>query len=250
MKSFIMCFYLGAVAVGNIFVWGVNQFIQIPSAAEEQLAAHIGEMPEDWQNDPRTVVLPGYDRSDIDGAFIRRLGKGVDVPLEVPGQQTLNSAAQTIISHAGKSGRFPDVKTGTELLSGMKDHWGRPLRYLTLNATTARIWSAGGDGQWSTKWDVGIIISKSEPEPEKKASWLDSLRPGEPWLAKRKRELGLTSSQGGAGETFSQTTFSGGQVRLQGAAYFWFFSALMGATAILFIPFAMIYRPKNYLQDS
>jgi POT family proton-dependent oligopeptide transporter len=38
-------------------------------------------------------------------------------------------------------------------------------------------------------------------------------------------------------------------VRLQGASYFWFFSALMGTTAILFIPFAILYRPKNYLQD-
>jgi POT family proton-dependent oligopeptide transporter len=250
MKSFIMCFYLAAVAVGNLLVFGVNHFIRIPSAAEEQLTAAIGEMPEDWQGDPRTVVLPGYDRSDIEGAYIRRLGKQAEAPLEVPGQEILNRAAQTIISHAEKSGRFPDEKTGTGLLLGMKDHWGRQIRYLTLNSTTVRVWSAGGDGQWNTKWDVGIIVSRSEPEPEKKASWLDQLRPEEPWLAERKRELGLTSTQDGAGETFSQTTFSGGQVRLQGAAYFWFFSALMGATALLFIPFAMIYRPKNYLQDS
>lgn len=250
MKSFIMCFYLGAVAVGNIFVWGVNQFIQIPSAVEEQLVMAIGEMPEDWQGDPRTVVLPGYDKRDVDGAYIRRLGKDADVPLEVPGQKNLNRAAQTIISHAEKSGRFPAEKAGTELLSGMMDHWGKPFRYLTLNSTTARVWSAGGDGLWNTKWDVGVIISKAEPEREKKASWLDKLRPEEPWLAARKRELGLSNSQDGSGETFSQTTFSGGQVRLQGAAYFWFFSSLMGVTAIFFIPFAMIYRPKNYLQDS
>ena len=250
MKSFIMCFYLAAVAIGNFLVAGVNHYIRIPSAAEEQLAAHIAAMPADWQNDPRTVVLPGYDKSDVEGAFICRLGNDEKVPLEVPGQKTLNRAAQTLISHAEKSGRFPDRETGTELLTGMKDHWGRPLRYLTLNSTTARIWSAGGDGKWNTKWDVGVILSMAVPEPEKKASWLDHLLPEEPWLAARKRELGTAASQGGAGETFSRTTFSGGQVRLQGAAYFWFFSALMGATAILFIPFAMLYRPKNYLQDS
>jgi proton-dependent oligopeptide transporter, POT family len=250
MKSFIMCFYLAAVAIGNFLVAGVNHWIRIPSAAEEQLVTALGTLPEDWQKDPRTVVLPGYDKSDIDSSYIRRLGKDTGIPLEVPGQQTLNRAAQTVISHAEKSGRFPDAKTGAELLSGLKDHWGKPLRYLTLNSTTVRIWSAGGDAQWNTKWDVGVIISKAEPEPEKKASWLDNLRPEEPWLAARKRELGQTASQGGVGEAFSQTTFSGGQVRLQGAAYFWFFSALMGATAILFIPFAMIYRPKNYLQDS
>jgi POT family proton-dependent oligopeptide transporter len=249
MKSFIMCFYLAAVAIGNFLVAGVNHHIRIPSAAEEQLAEQIGTLPEDWQGDPRTVVLRGYDQGDPDGAYVRRLGKNEKVPLEVPGQKVLNRAAQTVISHAEKAGRFPDAKTGAEILSGIGDHWGRPLRYLILNSNTVRIWSAGGDGEWNTKWDIGIMISKAEPEPEKKASWIDKLRPEEPWLVKRKRELGVKSDGGGAGDTFSQTVFSGGQVRLQGAAYFWFFSALMGVTAILFIPFAMIYRPKNYLQD-
>ncbi len=250
MKSFIMCFYLAAVAIGNFLVAGVNHVIQIPSAAEEQLEYQIGSLPEDWQGDPRTVVLSGYDKGDVDDAYIYRLGKDAEVPLEVPGQKALNNAAQTIISHAEKSGRFPGEKTGSKLLAGMKDHWGRQIRYITINSTTVRVWSAGGDGKWNTKWDVGVIISKDVSEPEKKASWLDKLRPEETWLAKRKAELDVKASEDGTGESFKQTTFAGGQVRLQGAAYFWFFSALMGVTAILFIPFAMIYRPKNYLQDS
>jgi POT family proton-dependent oligopeptide transporter len=250
MKSFIMCFYLAAVAVGNILVVGVNHFTQIPSAAEEQLAEQIGMMPEDWRGDPRTVVLVGYDKTDPDGSYIRRLGEGVDVPLEVPGQDALDRAAQTVISAAEKAGRFPVEKEGNKLLSGIKDYWGKQLRYLTLNSTTVRIWSPGGDGKWNTKWDVGIIISKAEPEPESKPSWLDRLRPDEPWLETRKKELRMKATDaGGAGETFSKSTFSGGQVKLQGADYFWFFSALMGATAIIFIPFAILYKPKSYLQD-
>ena len=252
MKSFIMCFYLLAVAVGNFLVAGVNHYIQIPSAAEEQLAAHISKLPADWQKDPRTVVLPGYDKSDLDGTYIRRLGKNEKVPLEVPGQMELNRAAETIISAASKDGNaFPDKETGNRLLAEFKDHWGRPLRYLILNSTTVRIWSAGGDGKWNTKWDVGIIIEKAEAEPAKKPSWLDKIRPKDTWLSLRKKELGIKSDDGdGADKVFSKTTFSGGQVRLQGASYFWFFSGLMGATALLFIPFAMIYRPKSYLQDS
>jgi proton-dependent oligopeptide transporter, POT family len=251
MKSFIMCFYLAAVAIGNFLVAGVNHYIQIPSAAEERLAQHISEMPADWQKDPRTVVLPGYDKSDPDEYFIRRLNKDAKVPLEVPGQQELNRAAETIISAASKNGdAFPDKETGSRLIAEFKDHWGRPLRYLILNSTTVRIWSAGGDGKWNTKWDIGIIIEKAEKEPAKKASWLDNIRPKETWLSLRKKELGIKSDDGdGAENVFSKTTFSGGQVRLQGASYFWFFSGLMGATALLFIPFAMIYRPKSYLQD-
>ena len=41
----------------------------------------------------------------------------------------------------------------------------------------------------------------------------------------------------------------GGGTRLQGAAYFWFFTKLMAITAVLFIPFALIYRPRTYLQE-
>jgi POT family proton-dependent oligopeptide transporter len=250
MKSFIMCFYLAAVAVGNFLVAGVNHYIRIPSAAEEQLADHLSKLPDDWQESPRTVVLTGYDKSDHDDTFIRRLNKDAVVPLEVPGQETLDRAADAVISAAEKSGAFPDKESGGKLIAGFRDHWGRPLRYLILNSTTVRLWSAGGDGKWNTKWDIGIDIARSAPEPESKASWMDNIRPGETWLSLRKKELGIKQADdGGVGETFSKTNFSGGQVRLQGAAYFWFFSGLMGATAILFIPFAMIYRPKSYLQD-
>lgn len=252
MKSFIMCFYLAAVAVGNFLVAGVNHFIQIPSAAEEQLADAIAQLPTDWQKDPRTVVLPGYDKTDIDGAYIRRLNKDAKVPLEVPGQELLNRAADTVISAASKNGDvFPEQETGNKLIADFKDHWNHPLQYLILNSTSVRISSAGGDGKWNTKWDVGIIIGKPDPEPASKGSWMNHLRPQATWLSLRKNELGLKSGDdAGTRITFTKTTFSGGQVRLRGAAYFWFFSALMGVTALLFIPFAMIYRPKSYLQNS
>ena len=249
MKSLIMCFYLAAVAVGNFLVAGVNHYIRIPSAAEEQLSEAILRLPVDWQKDPRTIVLPGYDGSDLDGTFVRRLTKDAPVPLEVPGQKILNQASGAITAAATET--FPDQASGNKLLSSFKDHWGRPLKYLVLNSTTVRIWSRGADGKWNTKWDIGIIIEKSAPEPEPKPSWLDKLRPSDTWLSHRKKELGIRPEMaaGGAGEQFRKTTFSGGQVRLQGATYFWFFSALMAATALLFIPFAILYRPKSYLQE-
>jgi len=249
MKSLIMCFYLAAVALGNFLVAGVNHYIRIPSAADEQLAEAILRLPVDWQKDPRTVVLPGYDSSDLEGTFIRRLTKDAPVPLQVPGQETLDHAARAIIS--ASHGSFPDQSTGQKLLSGLRDHWGKPLKYLVLNSTTVRIWSPGADGKWNTRWDVGIIIEKQSPQPASKPSWLDNIRPAQTWLSQRKKELGMKNemADSGAGESFSKTTFSGGQVRLNGASYFWFFSALMGATALLFIPFAIIYRPKSYLQE-
>eukprot|EP00903_Cladosiphon_okamuranus_P003830 g3828.t1 len=253
MKSFIMCFYLAAVAVGNFLVAGVNHFIQIPSAAEEQLKVAISRLPEDWKSDPRTVVLPGFDEADLDEVFIRRISGETKEPLEVPGQAELNRAASLIIGAAAEAGDvLPDEIEGAALLEGITDYWGNALRYVTLSSTSARIWSRGGDRRWDTKWDVGVIIERPEEIAGKEPSWTDRFHPEESWLSRRKKELGIGATGGveEAGSSFSTTTFSGGQVRWRGASYFWFFSALMGATAVLFIPFSMVYRPKSYLQDA
>lgn len=241
MKSFIMCFYLAAVSIGNFLVAGVNHYIQVPSAAEEQLEATIERLEKEWQDEPRIAVLDGYDEKDENEFFIRRLYEDAEQPLEVPGQETLDRAADLIIAQAKSDDNvFPKKDVGNELIGDLKDYWGRPFRYLTMSSTAVKIWSAGGDGEWNTKWDVGVVIEMDEPETEKKDSW----------LAKRRKEIGLDQDTPDGDGIFSKTVFSGGQVRLQGAAYFWFFSALMGGTALLFIPFAMIYRPKSYLQDS
>ena len=246
MKSFIMCFFLAAVALGNFLVAGVNHYIRIPSAADEQLAEAIIRLPVDWQKDPRTVVLPGYVNSDTEGVFVRRMDKEAEVPLEVPGQEALDQAADIIIAAAAETNAFPSTASGAEIITDLKDHWGKPLKYLVLNSTTVRIWSPGADGKWSTKWDVGIIIEKPAPEPESKPSWLDKLRPTQTWLSQRKTELGIKpeSTDGREGESFKITTFSGGQLRLHGAAYFWFFSALMGATATSHKPQATSHKPQ------
>lgn len=253
MKSFIMCFYLAAVAIGNLLVAGVNHYIRVPSAAEEQLEAAIKHLPKDWQSSPRTVVLPGYDgQTGTKDDFIKRLEKGVDKPLEVGDQAVLDQIATMIIRESiGAGNTFPKKQRGNELLSGFRDARGEAFRYEIMNSNAIRIRSAGSDGKWNTKWDVGIIVDKPEEEAPKKASWLDSLRPQETWLSARKKALGIKTVADAktAEELYTKTTFSGGQPKLQGAKYFWFFSGLMGFTAILFIPFAMVYRPKNYLQE-
>jgi len=252
MKSFIMCFYLAAVAIGNFLVAGVNHYIRVPSAAEEQLQTALKNLPEDWQSSPRTVVLPGYDGlTGTEDDFIKRLEKGVENPLQVEHQSTLDEIASKIISESIAAGNtFPKQARGDELISTYRIQ-NNEFRYEILNSNSIRIRSAGSDGKWNTKWDTGIILDKPEEEAPKKASWLDTLRPHETWLSARKKALGIKSKANAktAEELYTKTTFSGGQPKLQGAKYFWFFSGLMGLTAILFIPFAMIYRPKNYLQQ-
>ncbi len=253
MKSFIMCFYLAAVAIGNLLVVGVNHFIQVPSAAEQQYQQQIQRLPEDWRSSPRTIILAGYD--GVPGTkddFVKRLEKDAENPLIVPDQVVLDEIASKIISESiSANNSFPRQQRGNEIVSSFRDIQNKPLRYEIMNSNSIRIRSAGGDGKWNTKWDTGIIISKADDEPAKSSSWFDAIQPQKTWLSERKKALGIKTKADAksAEELYTKTIFSGGQPKLQGAKYFWFFSGLMGLTSILFIPFAMIYRPKNYLQE-
>jgi POT family proton-dependent oligopeptide transporter len=252
MKSFIMCFYLAAVAIGNFLVVAVNHHIRVPSGADEQLVAAIGSLPSDWQTDPRTVVLPGYDgRRGTQDDLVQRLENGKKRTLEFGERDLLDAILGKIVRQTKASNkRFPTQEEGDEIVSAYKDRLGNPVRYEILNAHAIRIRCAGGDGRWNTKWDVGIIVQKPEEKEPETASWTDRLRPRQTWLERRKQSLGMDMpADGGSEDRFSITPFCGGQPTLRGAAYFWFFSALMGLTAILFVPFAMLYRPKNYLQE-
>ena len=49
--------------------------------------------------------------------------------------------------------------------------------------------------------------------------------------------------------SYDRTIFAGGGERLEGASYYWFFTILMIVTFVLFIPFAICYKPKTYLHE-
>jgi proton-dependent oligopeptide transporter, POT family len=252
MKSLIMCFYLGAVAVGNFLVAGVNHLIQIPDAAAVQLPAALAKMPPDWQKDPRTVMLPGHD--GITGTaddFIQRLNDGVPTELEIPGQSIFDQAAARIEQMIQTNGgRFPDESLVSETIAPLRDPWGAPIRYQILNSARARLISDGPDRTSGTRWDIGMMLDLPTPEEPGKASWTDSFHPQETWLERRKRELGIktTVAESTDAPTLTRSSFAGGQTRMHGAAYFHFFTWLMLGTAVAFIPYALLYRPKTWLQ--
>ncbi len=253
MKSLLMCYYLGAVAIGNLLVVGVNKYIQIPEAATQQLQAAIGNLPKDWQKDPRTIILPGHD--GITGTaddFIKRLKNGTATELEIPGQKTFTDAAAVIENLARKNGdRFPDEAIANAALANFKDLWNHPIRYQILNSNRVRLISDGAEGKPKDKWNIGLMIDLTPASGATEKTWSDALHPKEPWLDEKKRQLGLKADdgKGQAIASYSTSAFSGGQTRLEGAKYFEFFTWLMLGTAVAFIPFALIYRPKTYLQD-
>jgi len=250
MKSSVMCYYLLAVALGNFLVARVNDFIQIPSAAGEQLATALETLPPDWRESPRNVVLAGHDgTTGSDDDFIARLEDGGLDSLEIPGEDELRRLAEQLTDDRTT---LPDPESAAAALAAAgapTDPWGEPIRYQRINASTARLISAGPDGEADTRWDQGLTLELELPAPEREPSWTDALHPETTWLERRRRELGLDKPAADDDAPVTLTAFSGGRVKLEGAAYFDFFTRLMLGTAIAFIPFALLYRSRTVLQD-
>jgi len=238
MKSMVMSLFWLSVWGGNQFTAQVNHSISVPSAADRQFELGTSLLPPDWQTEPRNIMLPGYDgkRGTMDD-FVARCKGGRVESLEIPDRAIFLAAAAKIEALAGDG--FPLTVRGREALTGTKDSWGNPVLYDLIDSDHARISSAGPDKQRNTAWDLGVMIERpSSGETESDQSW----------LARRKRELGVTAvAKPTSG--FNRTEFCGGQTKLEGAAYFRFFTWLVLGTTLVFIPFAMLYRPRSYLHD-
>jgi POT family proton-dependent oligopeptide transporter len=239
MKSLIMACYLAAVFVGNKMTAQVNEFIQIPSAAQEQLAAATANLPGDWKKDPRNVVLPGLSMEDPSDDMVTHLKNGIIDELELPGHQSFKSAAAAIEAIARKNNdQLPDAdKLGIDL---GKDVFGNPIRYEIIDSSHFKLISDGADHKPDSKWNMGLTVSVEKPEPPGSATG---------WLEKRKAEMGMPTVNKTAETRYSASAFCGGQSKLEGAAYYRFFTWLMLGTAVLYVPFALAYRPRTYLHD-
>jgi POT family proton-dependent oligopeptide transporter len=248
MKSLVMCFYLAAVAVGNLLVAVINHAIQIPDAAAEQAAAAIESLPDEWQESPRHVVLPGYDgRTGTADDLIAHVDRGHLERVEIPFLSRLTPLARDLREQAIEAGAPPAPDRVGDLGS---DPWGQPFRYDILNSTRLRLISNGPDRQPGTRWDCGILIALPEPAKEDTGPhWSDRFHPPQPWLEKRKQELAVETVDDADDPNPGLTYFSGGMTRLEGASYFRFFAYLMLGTAVAFVPFALLYRPRTQLQN-
>ena len=237
MKSWIMALFWLSVWGGNQFTAQVNHFIDIPSPGLAQFEQATAKLPADWQTSPRSILLPGHDCvTGTPDDFIARCHQGRLESLEIPGRQIFLSAASRIEAQA--KDHFPSQEAGRQLIRSITDPWGNPLVYDLLDSTHARISSAGPDRISKTQWDLGVIVEKiSGDVPSSQDTW----------LGRRKAALGIHEKPAAAG--FTRTEFCGGQSKLEGAAYFRFFTWLVLATTLLFIPFAGCYRPRTYLHD-
>jgi POT family proton-dependent oligopeptide transporter len=249
MKSMIMALYLLAVFVGNIFTAKINHFIQIPSSSIEQFTQLKKSQDPQWVNDAKNAILPGYDQvTGTEDDLIARLDKGSLKSIEFadPAQDSLERAAKQVIDAALKnSNTFSSVTSMTPVMLG-KDPWGNPIQYKITSQSSCRLTSAGPDRISDTQWDMGVTIKLSQSSSEKVASWFDRFRPKDTWLDNRSATLGVKKAEN-KNTSYEKEYFSGGQTQLEGTAYFRFFTILMLVAAVIYIPFAIICRPKSHL---
>lgn len=225
MKSFVMSLFLLSVFAGNALTGIINTYIQIPELNLSIDNTHSGYDTITKTKDDLTLTTDG----EIISPVFDQLKQSA-------------SAIQTIYLIKNS---LPTSSKGSEALASIKDPWGNPLRYTLLSSRSARISSDGPDKTHKTKWDLGVILS---------ASTNNAIEEGT-WLHKEKQRLGmlehyqLASTQPTQRTQLLQTDYyAGGQTKLEGAAYFWFFTKLMLVTAIVFVPFSLCYKPKTYLQ--
>ncbi|MED6300554.1 MAG: POT family MFS transporter [Verrucomicrobiota bacterium] len=224
MKSLMMAIFLSAVSVGNTFTAIVNQQIQVDGPDRK------GSKVESSQDSKSQVTrLAGYD-GKLNTSDDLLIGKET---VESSVTELLSQTATNIEEYYNKNKKLP-----LKWQDLPKDSWGSQLNYQLVSAKEAKLTSNGPDKTSKTEWDLGLNIAVKEEPKNLQGTWL--------YEAKKKK--GMIDSEPKENPSLLSLEFTaGGGLTLDGADYYWFFTNLMIGTALLFIPFALIYKPKTYL---
>lgn len=245
MKSVIMAIFLVSVSLGNLFTAGINHFIQVkrPLAEIESVSNEVAHGGYDKKSGTKDDFKLSFD------------DEGKRTSLSFAGQEELDQLLDQFVAEIEKNDHeAPSIERGAELAASQNDPWGKPYQFQLINRNQMRVWSNGADGAAFSPWDQGAVLKISRPEssePSAFAAFFDRFRPDEPWMEKRKAELGVETKAeaNAAGPSVSRDFFVGGLVKLEGASYFWFFTIVMLGAACLFVIVAKLYKPKEYFHD-
>ena len=251
MKSVIMAVFLFSVSLGNFFTAGVNKFILVEKGDETTISETFkGQFASG--SDPKECT----DNGDCDAneqclnlqsksICVRRCDEGVAAAL-----CGLDATVRNAFNKAGEV--LPRTDKGPALLNQAKDEWGSPIEYRLINRNNFKLTSLGPDKTLMTKDDVVHTVSIARPstnqdDVDKPLNWRESRLIellGDQGKAQVERERGgVPTTQ------FTATLSVGGETKLEGAAYFWFWTLTMLITSILFVFVALWYKPKTYLQE-
>ena len=247
MKSVILALFLGSVSLGNLITAAVNHFIQVPSVVS------LVEAPEKGGE----VINPGFDgkTGTLDDITFSFNENGKSTVADFAALAVIKEA-NGILTKSAAAGTLPNTGEGQRLISELRDPWGQALRYKLRSSTQFRVSSDGADMTEKTMWDAGATVDLKVDE--KDGSLFDIFvgsvgiaMPEKSWLENRKEKLGIGSKpnpDGAEPDRFGITFFAGGRTKLEGAAYFWFFTWLMLGAAGCFLLVAKFYKPRTYLQ--
>lgn len=303
MKSVIMALFLMSVSLGNIFTAGVNSVILVDSKADsarvlaktfglehEAASGSTADATGFHEHREHRALAGGllYERLDGEDFGLRLaglddvIGTGDDIRLGFAPDGELvrftNDEAKTIVAGIDRIGgfwetndRLPTTPEGVEVLAGLTDPWGMPIRYRLVNGRNFIVTSDGPDSIWQSQLDIRAEVSvDSETFAEQKeavarrdeADWLAWAHPAETWIQRRRAVLGLDVERDAPAldsvedRLVEDPAFArsirwdvGGANRLAGASYFWFFTWIMLGTAVVFVPIGWLYRPRTYLQE-
>jgi len=224
MKSLMMAIFLTSVSVGNSFTAIVNHVIQVASPEDGPLVKEFSE-----GNKTKLKRIAGYDGKFNTPDDIVTGGERI----ESLTTEVLGDTAGKIESYLSEKEKLP-----LEWTDLPDDPWGSPIKYQLVSAKEARLSSDGPDKIAKTVWDLGINITVKEAKEDLRGTW----------LYEEKKRRGLIEEEAEDDQSPISTKYTaGGGLTLDGADYYWFFTKLMIGTVILFIPFAMLYKPRTYL---
>ena len=221
MKSFVMSLFLLSIFAGNAITGIINLYIEVPTIALTENQSH-----------------PGFDgkANTSDDLLLN------DEGIQSPAFKLLKESSSAVTHIYRHTNALPTTADGAKALANFTDPWGNPLRYTQISATKARISSNGPDKEHLTQWDLGAIVHVNQNDTENHNTW----------LYKEKVKKGMIETEPEAphsDHSIKTSYYAGGQTKLEGAAYFWFFTILMFVTSIIFIPFSLRYEVKTYLQE-
>lgn len=284
MKSVIMAAYLMSVSLGNIMVSQVNAFIQVPTPSfvpdapgdyvlelkasdgkvEVSERVNVRVMPPEARLPEDPPAAEGEKQPIADAGRLRTAKPGAPVRLYatadkngVPGSGSYawsflsvpEGSAVTAASLGEATTRnptfTPDREGAYELQFQFRVGEAVASDTVRVVATTANlppVLDLGGDQRH---------VFSTDPQAPLRVT-LDAGGSFDPDGDKLSYEWRMASKPAGSkldsADITSRTHATAGST-LSGAAYYAFWAACMGLTALLFLPVVLLYREKTYIQD-
>jgi POT family proton-dependent oligopeptide transporter len=281
MKSLILGFFLMSVSIGNLFTAGVNHFIQndSPSFTPDVMGAYVLELKaDDGKSNTRATVsvtvgetkpeekpeaapppkqkppaaAAGHLRAVPVGQLVRLYGTA--------GKGDFNGA----FTYSWKFTSVPEISqvddAALERAGTRNPHFTPDVEGVYELQFTVNV---GDQAEAVANASVTILMTSDNLPPVAHAGEDDDAPLNQPVMLNGTGtfdpngdvltyEWSFVSVPEGSQLTDADLegrTFPGPTSKLKGAAYYLFFAGVMLLAAVGFIPVAMVYKPKEYLQD-